>query len=380
MATAPTILLAEIDDRLRVTWGDGSTSAYHWLWLRDHSHDPATLHPATHQRLVPTSALAERVTAREVELAHGPSGHELRIRWDDDRVSVLPERFLAEHRSPPLPPDTPGGASDAVLWDAATIGDAAVTLPFEEVMDDDAGVGAWLDIISRYGFGIVTGTPADVESTRRLITRVGYVRETVFGGFWEFTDDLSRADTAYTNIELLAHTDGTYSHDAPGLQMLHCLHFDGTGGASTLVDGFAIAARLSEEQPEMFDVLAKTPIPGEYLGDGVHLRAERPVLGHHRGVLRQVSFNTADRAPLHMSPDELDALYPALVEFERRANDPANIWEHVLEPGEALLFDNWRVLHGRRAYTGRRRMCGAYLNHEDFESRRRMVGAGHRRT
>jgi trimethyllysine dioxygenase len=379
MSTTPTILSAEIDERLRLTWGDGSTSAYHWLWLRDHSHDPATLHPGTHQRLVATSALAERVVARGVELSDGPDGNELRIRWDDDRVSVLPERFLAEHRSAQPPPDAPGGTGDAVLWDAATISDAAVTLPFEQVMDCDAGVGEWLDIIAGYGFGIITGTPADIESTRHLITRVGYVRETIFGGFWEFTDDLSRADTAYTNIELLAHTDGTYSHDAPGLQMLHCLHFDGTGGASTLVDGFAIAARIRLQHPEMFDVLANTPIPGEYLGDGVHLRAERPVLRHHRGVLRQVSFNTADRAPLHMSPEELDALYPALVEFERHANHPDNIWEHVLEPGEALLFDNWRVLHGRRAYTGRRHMCGAYVNQEDFESRRRVVGAGHRR-
>lgn len=372
MATTPTILSAEIDDRLRLTWGDGATSAYHWLWLRDHSHDPATLHPATHQRLVATSALAEHVAARAVELADGPDGKEVHIRWDDEQESVLPEHFLAEHRSMEHDRSTPA-TGDIVQWDAAIIADADVRLPFAQVMDDDAGVGAWLDIIYRYGFAIVTGTPSTTESTRALIGRVGYIRETIFGGFWEFTDDLSRADTAYTNIELLAHTDGTYSHDAPGLQMLHCLHFDGNGGASTLVDGFAIAARLREHHPAMFEVLASTPIPGAYLGDGVHLRAERPVLRHHQGVLQQVSFNTADRAPLHMSPDELDVLYPALVEFERQANDSAYIWEHVLERGEALLFDNWRVLHGRRAYTGRRHMCGAYLNHEDFESRRRMT-------
>jgi hypothetical protein len=31
------------------------------------------------------------------------------------------------------------------------------------------------------------------------------------------------------------------------------------------------------------------------------------------------------------------------------------------------------VLHGRTAYTGVRRMCGAYLNHEDVESRLRLA-------
>ena len=70
------------------------------------------------------------------------------------------------------------------------------------------------------------------------------MRETIFGGFWDFQADLSKADTAYTNLELLPHTDGTYSHDAPGLQLLHCLAFDGTGGQSTMVDGFRIASEL----------------------------------------------------------------------------------------------------------------------------------------
>ena len=55
------------------------------------------------------------------------------------------------------------------------------------------------------------------------------------------------------------------------------------------------------------------------------------------------------------------------------ANDPAMQWRHVLAPGEALLFDNWRVLHGRHAYGGVRRMCGGYVNREDVESRLRQL-------
>jgi trimethyllysine dioxygenase len=41
-----------------------------------------------------------------------------------------------------------------------------------------------------------------------------------------------------------------------------------------------------------------------------------------------------------------------------------------------LLFDNWRVLHGRAAYQGARRLCGTYLNREDFESRLRLLRQG----
>ena len=60
------------------------------------------------------------------------------------------------------------------------------------------------------------------------------------------------------------------------------------------------------------------------------------------------------------------------VERLRIANERSMQWRHVLAPGEALLFDNWRVLHGRAAYTGHRRLCGGYVNREDVESRRRV--------
>lgn len=58
-----------------------------------------------------------------------------------------------------------------------------------------------------------------------------------------------------------------------------------------------------------------------------------------------------------------------------------------------VVFDNWRVLHGRSAFTGVRRICGGYskiiwsrvlvleliirtVNHDDFVSRFKMVSRG----
>jgi trimethyllysine dioxygenase len=54
------------------------------------------------------------------------------------------------------------------------------------------------------------------------------------------------------------------------------------------------------------------------------------------------------------------------------------------------VFDNWRVLHGRSAFTGNRRMCGGYsedtlchmdqadktVNRDDFISRFKMLNWG----
>ena len=46
------------DDGLDVRWDDGLTSVYPWLWLRDHAHDEATLHPVTQQRQLYTAGVA----------------------------------------------------------------------------------------------------------------------------------------------------------------------------------------------------------------------------------------------------------------------------------------------------------------------------------
>jgi trimethyllysine dioxygenase len=359
-------------DRLEVVWDDGVASDYPWIWLRDHAHDEATFHPVTQQRQLWTAGIDVDITARAVEFATG-SGEELSVEWSDGTRSMLPLGFLERFRTPdPVPTRID---AERLLWDSSTLG-ATPTIDHDSVMHSDDALCTWLQLVARYGFCIVTGTPADGESTRALVERVGYVRESIFGGFWEFTADLTKADTAYTNLELRPHTDGTYSHDAPGLQMLHCLEFDGDGGESTMVDGFRIADELRRRAPEHYALLASVAIPGQYLGDGSHLMAARPVFRHdHTGTLVQVSFNNADRAPFMLPRDEMAAVYAALQAFDLIANDLTFQWRHVLRPGEALLFDNWRVLHGRTAYTGSRRLCGAYLNHEDFESRLRLASA-----
>jgi trimethyllysine dioxygenase len=368
----PTIsALAPHDGHLSVTWSDGAASSYPWIWLRDHAHDEATLHPVTQQRQLYTASIAPTLAAQHVSV----TSEGVAIDWiSDDSRSVLPIEFLERFRRPAAP--SAGVDEPRTVWDAQSLASTPL-VAYDEIMSGDDGVAAWLRAVARYGFAIATGTPATAEATESLARRVGYVRETIFGGFWEFTADLSKADTAYTNLELRPHTDGTYSHDAPGLQMLHCLHFEGTGGDSTIVDGFRIADELRRTAPHHFATLSTVAIPGQYIGDGSHLMAARPVLRHDStGALVQVSFNNADRAPFLLGHDEMVQLYDALRAFDLLANEPRLQWRHVLEPGEALLFDNWRVLHGRHAYTGVRRMCGAYINHEDFESRLRLAVAG----
>ena len=359
--------LEPTDRALKIRWGDGDVSEYPWIWLRD--HDSTTLHPVTQQRQLHTASLDRALRGTSTQLLDGA----IQIVWSDGSPpSTLPSEFLSRFRQPAGTRVTV--PAERVLWDGETILDEWPTVEFDDVMAGDDGLAAWMRKVARYGFCIVTGTPVTIEATERLVRRVGYVRETIFGGFWDFQADLSKADTAYTNLELPPHTDGTYSHDAPGLQLLHCLAFDGEGGLSTMVDGFRIADELRRDQPDLYDVLSRVDVPGQYIGDGSHLMASRPVFRHDRsGELVQVSFNNADRAPFLLPADEMELFYAALRAFEALANDHRLQWRRLNPPGEAMLFDNWRVLHGRTGYTGHRHLCGAYINREDFESRLRLA-------
>lgn len=357
---------------LVVRWADGEPSEYPWLWLRDHAHEPATLHPVTRQRQLFTAGLPSGLHGLRAQVVED----DVEIGWGEgEGSSRLPVAFLAEFRRPSEARVGPIG--DVVVWDAESIAVSWPAIAHDEVMADDDGVARWLGLVARFGFCIVTDVPRDPAATDALIRRVAYVRETIFGGLWDFQADLAKADTAYTNLELLPHTDGTYSHDAPGLQLLHCLAFVGTGGESTMVDGLRIAAELRTTAPGHYDTLSTVQVPGQYVGDGSHLMAARPVFRHDAsGALVQVSFNNYDRAPFLLPPDEMTAFYDAVRAFEQLANDHRLQWRRVLQPGEAMLFDNWRVLHGRAAYEGHRHMAGAYVNREDYESRLRTLRQG----
>ena len=216
------------DDRLAIDWSDGVTSEHLWLWLAD--HDSQAIHPDTHQREIHTAGIDPALRA----VAASVVDTDVVVEWDDRGHrprSRLAVELLAAHRRPGEPDRLD---AERVLWDGESILEQWPEVDFGAVMSSDAAAAEWLELVARFGFCIVTGTPTTVEATETLARRIGYVRETIFGGMWDFQADLSKADTAYTNLELRPHTDGTYSQDAPGLQLLHCLAFDGTGGESTM--------------------------------------------------------------------------------------------------------------------------------------------------
>ncbi len=357
--------IEESDEVLRV-WlkRAGDPLELPWFWVKDHSQDPSSVNVDTKQRTVDSFALDMAARPDKAEVV----GDEIHVHWPDGGpVSILPLSLLAFAAF--------GNAGKYESWHSAH--EVPVKpISYDEVIESDDGLRRWVAAVGRYGFGLVTGTPGDIGSATTLAERVGYVRRTIFGDVWVLSsDEVDHADSAYSTTYLEPHTDGTYSHDGPGLQLFACVERTGTGGDSVLVDGFAAAEVLRRDKPDSFKLLTEVAVPAHYMENGVELRAKRPTIGLGAdGSIEQITFNNYDRSPFLLPPNELRRWYAAYGALHDLIVDEGRWWTHRLEPGDTLLFDNWRCLHGRLAYTGQRKFHGCYLNHEDLESRLRVLG------
>lgn len=226
------------------------------------------------------------------------------------------------------------------------------------------------------------------------------------GGFWDFTSDLASKDTAYTSLALPLHTDTTYFNDPAGLQLFHCLSHTASGpavssetdpssstpsaqslgGESLLLDGFAAASNLRAKDREAYTTLSSIRIPTHASGNAdLSISPSRypgvgfPVFNHYEKAsepssrelpetspgpksLAQVRWNNDDRATKTDwdSIKGMENWYGAARQWVTMLRNGGLEIEFKLEPGMPLIFDNWRMLHGRRAFRGKRRICGGY--------------------
>jgi trimethyllysine dioxygenase len=158
--------------------------------------------------------------------------------------------------------------------------------------------------------------------------------------------------------------------------MFHLIEFEGTGGMSLLVDGFQVARRLKMTSPEAYKTLSTIRISTHSAGDSDVLiqptPKAHPILNHDplTSELYQIRYNNDDRSTLnHLIPEEVELFYDALRKWNKILTDKENEYWINLKPGRVLIFDNWRVLHGRSEFVGHRRLIGAYLNWDDYRSK-----------
>jgi gamma-butyrobetaine dioxygenase len=353
---------------LAVEFDGGQRFALHPIWLRERCRDARSMDLRTGQRLHDPSDLDPDLSITSVS---EPESGLYRIRFSDGHEADLVGRQLLEEVAlAPADHDVPAPR----LWDATT---GEVRRFGWTAKPDDAQLHEWLRQFLEAGFIVFSGVPVRPGSLFGVGRMFGYTRETNFGSLFDVRSTAEASDLAYTSLPLDPHTDNPYRDPVPGVQLLHCLVNETSGGLSTLVDGFAAARALEERDPEAFALLSRTPVRFRYQDDATELVASAvPIQLDAGGGLVAIHFSPRlDYVPLQ-PPEKLDAYYRARRAFDRLLRSPEFEIRFLLAAGELLMMDNRRLLHGRTGFDpgeGVRHLQGCYIDIDGPRSLYRVV-------
>lgn len=364
--------LLENGAALRLGWGDGSSTRFHAIWLRDNALDAATRSAANGQRLITLQDIPAET--RIVQAALIGDDLELRFAPEDKTVTFLAS-WLRDHvydradqpRSSLIGPDLQ-------IWDGS-LDAGSLTWDFDAVTGCPRAQRDWLQHIQRFGFAKLSGGPVESGALLRVAALFGYVRETNYGKWFDVRTEVNPSNLAYTGLGLQAHTDNPYRDPVPTLQILYCLENSAEGGENQVVDGFRAAERLRAEDQRGFDLLSKYRARFDYRGSGnVHLSTRRPMIElTPDGELTAIRFNNRSTAAITDVPfDHMQSYYGAYRRLGQIIDDPDMAVGFKLAPGECFIVDNTRVLHGRKGYAangGKRWLQGCYADKDGLLSR-----------
>jgi gamma-butyrobetaine dioxygenase len=365
-------------DGIVVRWSDGARSRFHTLWLRDNCPSGGDKRKAFR-----TFSVTELDPDLMVVDAEQNEMGDLEVEFSDGHVSTFDLEWLKANS--PEPADRLRRPHHVSHFRAGT--------PLPHMALPKPGSAAHcdlLDAVAEWGVAIVDDVPPGNEGTEALAALIGRVRETDFGRLFDIVVEPEVWEFSQTGLALDPHTDDPYRYTPSGTSILHCVEVSTTGGDSILVDGFAVAESMQDDDPRAFDLLSEITVPfirhrNESVdqGEDVHLLAHAPVITLDRDrEIAGIRFHERSMAPFDIDPALMGDYYRAFIDFTRRINDPGNAIQFRLQPGQAIVYDNQRVLHGRTAFSndgGRRHLRLCTIDRDQFHSRLRRLREDHDR-
>ena len=227
----------------------------------------------------------------------------------------------------------------------------------------------------KYGFVIFKNVPTNDNFIVKFANSIGSIRRTNFGEFFNVKSLPNPNDLAYTSLPLAPHTDNPYRNPVPCIQLLHCIINEVTGGFSTLVDGYTVTEDLKNEFREYYDILTKVKVKFKFIDKDVILEGWSELISlDENEKFKQVKFSPRlDFVPI-LKKKELDLYYKARNKISEMYNSDKYRIEFKLMPGDLLMMDNYRLLHGRTEFDtneGSRFLQGAYIDFDSTEGKLR---------
>lgn len=351
---------------LTVEWADGTASQFASIWLRDNL--PEDRDPHNRQRLIDVADLPPEPLIQDATLQDA----DVRVRWQrEPQESRFPLAWLHEHRES----STESAAPRARPWFEGARLNVSVDFcwqPYSVIHADPRERLGWMRRLLQDGIAFLSGVPAVDEGILEAMALLGRVAETNYGLVFDVRAVPQPENLAYTDLGLGLHTDNPYREPVPGFQALHTLVAAPDGGENLFADGFALAEHLRQTAPDVFAILTRTPVPFHYLSKTADLYAERPLIQLTcDGAVSAVHYNNRSVAPLRLPARECAAFYSAYRDFARLLREPRFQAVGALRQGDLVLFENQRILHGRKAFVSAnypRHLRGCYLTRDSVYS------------
>ncbi len=342
---------------------NGLKKEIHPFWLRERVNGENFVDKGTQQRLFDPTELKGNIEIKNVSL----SDRYLKVTFDDGVKTELTIQSILNEFS---------NISDIkfiekIKWDSSL--NNLNSFEFNNNIFEEKIMYEALISFYKYGFVIFKNVPTENNFIVNFANSIGSIRRTNFGEFFNVKSKPNPNDLAYTSLSLAPHTDNPYRNPVPCIQILHCIENEVSGGNSTLVDGYTVTEKLKKDHPDYFKILTEIKVRYQFIDQDVILEdwSEMIKLDENQNF-KQVRFSPRlDFVPL-MDKEKLDLYYDARNKISELYNSEKYRLEFKLMPGDLLMMDNYRLLHGRTSYDaneGNRFLQGCYIDYDSTEGK-----------
>lgn len=357
-------------NRAEITWQDDHVSLYPSIWLFEACRCETcgdTETAVRHLRLTdkpgrPTIANLES-TQSQLFVDWG-GGHRSSFDLDWLRYMCLSPEGRAARKFKPQ------------LW-GTEMSSRLPFMPYAGVSQSGELRLQFLESILHTGFAILRGVPAGREHTEEIAALVGKLRMTNYE-IYELESKPNPEIVGDMAVPLAPHTDEPYRVDPPAITFFHVIAQSDDGGASTLLDSFRLVEQLRGQNPAAFDLLAR--IPARFhrsLIEGRYFEYQNPIIQlDSDGDVSSVRLLDRALAPVDCELEQVEPFYAALRELLELSYRGEGQIEFKLAPGEMLVFNNQRLMHGRTGFDpggSRRHIRSCHVDLDEFYSSLRML-------
>jgi gamma-butyrobetaine dioxygenase len=339
------------DNNVEIVWGDEVRKQFPSILFRHSPGFPGSSRPAGEGGRFPTDSGA----LSPLDVTLNESG-DLDITWQPGGIK---SRHSADwlNQLHPRQKSISTLAPEVNLWDAQKA-EEFVSGDYSGLLEDETSRLALFETLLLNGIVLVRNVPTEIDQIYQAAKWFGitpgnpYSSNTANPVVSDIRVNPAVAVATHQSHFLGPHTDTCWRQTLIGLLFMHCLKSHEDGGCSMLVDGFKVAQRLREESPESFDLLSKLALDfSAPVSDQDDWRVKGRVISLAAdGVVEGIRYNGNSIGHLDLPDDLIEPTYQALEQFERILYDQSLWWQILLKPGDLLIIDNHRVLHGRQAF------------------------------